>query len=102
MIYPPDCKAVGRTWKRSDIRAARQTPLKPILEALGYELEPLSDGNYQLCRLAADIVVKEHYWVNKEDGTAGNAIDFLINVQGMTFAQAMSLLRAGSEQPMPS
>ena len=80
------------TWKRSEIRAARQKPLKPVLEALGYQLQPSQDGNYQLCRLAADIVIKEHYWVNKEDGTAGNAIDFLVNVEGMTFRKAMELL----------
>ncbi|MCK5806309.1 MAG: hypothetical protein KAI66_25990 [Lentisphaeria bacterium] len=82
------------TWKRSEIRAARQKPLKSLMEALGYQLLPLQDGNYQLCKLAADIVVKDHYWVNKQDGTAGNAIDFLVNVEGMSFNQAMGLLRS--------
>jgi len=80
------------TWKRSEIRTARQRPLKPVLEALGYQLDPLPGGNYLLCRLAADIVIKDNYWVSKEDGTAGNAIDFLVNVEGMTFNKAMQLL----------
>jgi hypothetical protein len=80
------------TWKRSEIRAARQKPLKPVLEALGYQLEPLQSGNHQLCRLACHIVIKDHYWVNKEDASAGNAIDFLVNVEGMTFNKAMELL----------
>jgi len=90
------------TWNRSDIRAARQTPLKPILEALDYQLQPLPGGNYRLCRLAADIVIKDHYWVSKQDGTAGNAIDFLVEVQGMSFSQAMELLRSVSDQPPAS
>jgi len=90
------------TWTRSEIRQARQTPLKPVLEALGYQLEPLRNGNYQVCRLAVDIVVKDHYWVNKGDGAAGNAIDFLVDVQGMTFSQAMDLLCSVPEQPMAS
>ena len=80
------------TWKRSEIRAARQKPLQPLLKALGYQLDPLPAGNYHLCRLAADIVVKDHYWFNKQDGTAGNAIDFLVNVEGMSFNKAMDLL----------
>jgi len=80
------------TWNRSEIRAARQKPLKPVLQALGYQLEPLPGGNYQLCRLATDIVIKDHYWVNKDDGAAGNAIDFLVNVEGMTFNKAMERL----------
>jgi hypothetical protein len=90
------------TWKRSEIRAARQRPLKPLLEALGYQLQPRQGGNYQLCRPAADIVIKDHYWVNTEDGTAGNAIDFLVNVEGMSFNKAMELLTAGPNRPIRS
>ena len=81
-----------RPWSLAQIRAARQTPLKPLVQALGYQLEPLHNGNYQLCRLAADIVIKDHYWINKQDGAAGNAIDFLVRVEGMTFSEAMKLL----------
>lgn len=63
-----------------------------MLEAMGYQIQPLKNGNYLVCRLAAEIVIKDHYWFNKEDGSAGNAIDFLTNVEGMTFNEAMKLL----------
>lgn len=82
------------TWKRSEIRRARQTPLKPVLEELGYQLQPLRNGNYLVRHLAAEIVVKDHYWVSKDTGSAGNAIDFLVEVQGMSFSQAMDTLLA--------
>jgi len=84
-------------------------PLKPVLEALGYQLQPLRNGNYLLCRLATEIVVKDHYWVCKDQDTAegvrktsGNAIDYLIEVEGMTFSQAMEQLLSSADQPAPS
>ena len=80
------------TWKRSEIRAARQMPLKPILEGLGYRLEPRRDENYLVVGLSEEFLVKEHYWVCTDDGSAGNTIDFLVNIQGMTFSEAMHLL----------
>ena len=87
------------TWKRFEIRQARRTPLKPVLEDLGYELAPLRNGNYLLRRLATEIVVKDHFWVCRDEATAdcvrkaaGNAIDFLVEVQTMSFNQAMHLL----------
>ena len=93
-----------RPWTKAQIRQARHTPLVPILEALGYQLQPLKNGNYRLCRLATEIVVKDHYWVCKDHDTAadarkssGNAIDFLVEVEGMTFSQAMDQLRSHHE-----
>jgi len=80
------------TWKRSEIRAARQTALKPVLEQLGYRLRARDNGNYLLLGLPEEIVVKEHYWVCLDDGSAGNAIDFLVSVEGMTFKKAVELL----------
>ncbi|MFW6151927.1 MAG: hypothetical protein ACOC6C_03030 [Verrucomicrobiota bacterium] len=80
------------SWTKAQIQAARRTRLKPMLEAMGYKAQPMKNGNYLLCRLAAEIVIKDHYWINKEDGSAGDAIDFLINVENMTFNEAMELL----------
>ena len=94
--------ASRRPWTKTEIRRARQTPIKPVLEAMGYQLQPLRNGNYQLCRLATEIVVKDHYWVSKDDGSAGNAIDFLIEVEGMTFSQAMEQLRSHHEHTRPA
>ncbi len=80
------------TWKHSDIRHARQTPLKPVCEALGYRLEQLRDGNYRIDGPASKIVIKDNYWVCTDSGAAGNAIDFLVDIEGMAFRKAMRLL----------
>lgn len=87
-------------WTRAEIRTARQTPLKPVLESLGYRLSPTGQDNYMVLGLPAEVVVKDHYWVRLDDGVAGNAIDFLVKVQAMSFNQAMQTLqRAGLPQP---
>jgi hypothetical protein len=79
-------------WKRSEILRARLTPLKPLIENLGYRLEPRPNGNYAISGLAHEIVVKDHYWVCADTGAAGNAIDFLVRVKGASFHEAMRLL----------
>jgi hypothetical protein len=79
-------------WKRSDIQRARKTPLKPVLEKLGYRLEPIANDNYLLIGVPQEIVVKDHYWVCTETGSAGNAIDFLVKIRGGSFNEAMKLL----------
>ena len=79
-------------WNRSDIRRARQTPLKPLIENLGYRLEPRPNGNSVVAGLAREIVVKDHYWVCPDTGDAGNAIDFFVRVKGASFNEAMRLL----------
>lgn len=92
MIYPPDRNAVGRTWTRSEIRRARQTPLRPLLERLGYRLSPTGQDNYMVLGLPEEVVVKNNFWVRLDDGEAGNAIDFLVKIRGMSFHRAMELL----------
>lgn len=79
-------------WTKADIRRARQIPLKPVLERLGYRLEPRPNGNYAICGLAHEIVVKDHYWVCPDSGDAGNAIDFFVRVKGTSFNEAIRLL----------
>ena len=92
------------TWTRSEIRAARQAPLKPLLERMGYRLSQTGNGNYLVAGLAGEVVIKQHYWVCLEDGASGNAIDFLVKLQGKSFSDAMRLLceRAAHEQPVES
>ncbi len=51
------------TWTREQIRAARRRPLKPLLEHLGYQLNPLGDGNYRVMQMPGDIVLKHGYRV---------------------------------------
>lgn len=79
-------------WQRSEIRRARHIPLKPVLENLGYRLDQIKNGNYVVRDLPQEVVIKDHYWVSTENGSAGNSIDFLVKIRGMSFADAMSLL----------
>ena len=79
-------------WTKTDIQRAHKTPLKPVLETLGYRLEPRPDGNYAVAGLTPEIVIKDHYWVCTDDGSAGNAIDFLVKVRKGSFNEAMKLL----------
>jgi len=80
------------TWKPSEIRQARQKPLKPILESLGYRLQPLKNGNYEVLMLLADVVIKENYWFCRHTGSAGNTIDFFTVIKAMSFHQAMNII----------
>lgn len=82
------------TWNRSEIRQARQTPLKPVLERLGHQLREINNENYVVVGLAPEVVIKDHYWVCADTGAAGNAIDFLVRVKGLSFNAAMKLLLA--------
>ena len=80
-------------WTPQQIHAARRVLLKPLLEQLGYRLDPLENGNSKAYGLPREIVVKEHYWSCPGDGTGGNAIDLLVQLLGMRFNEAMSLLQ---------
>ena len=97
-------------WTPQQIRAARRIQLKPLLEQLGYRLDPLGNDNWKACGLPrpeanaqiifggnrakpGSIVVKEHYWSCPENGTGGNAIDLLTQLLGMSFSEAMNLLQ---------
>ena len=57
-----------------------------------HRLEPRPNGNYVICGLSPEIVVKDHYWVCADTGAAGNAIDFFVRVKGTSFNEAMRLL----------
>jgi hypothetical protein len=83
-------------WSAEQIRNARQAPLKPLLESLGYRQQELENGNMEVHGLPKPIIIKEHYWHCPEDGTGGNAIDLLMQVMGMSFNEAMEKL----EKPM--
>jgi len=80
------------TWTRSDIRNARRQPLRSILKKLGYLLEMREDGNSLVLNMPGKIIIKDNYWVNHEDSTAGNAIDFFVKLCGKSFSETMALL----------
>ena len=64
-------------WTPEQIRRARQTPLKPLLEQRGCPMQELKNGNWKIYGLPADIIVKETFWVCPDTGNGGNAIDLL-------------------------
>ena len=80
------------TWTKADIRNARKVILKPVLEALDYQLEHTVGENYKVMGLSRDITIKAGYWICHDDGTSGNAIDFVTKIDGKSFAQAMQIL----------
>ena len=88
----------GSAWTKADIQLARRAPLKPVLEKLGYQFQPRPNGNYAISGLTPEVVVKDHYWVCTETGSAGNAIDFFVRLKNTSFHEAMKLLT----QPLQS
>jgi len=83
----PDVSASPR-WTRDQIRAARLTPLLPLLEKRGLQLVETGGGNFQLSAFPG-LVVKDSYWRWPERELGGNAIDFLVQVLGRSFHDAM-------------
>ena len=82
-----------RSWTKAEIRAARQAPLQPVLEQLGYRLEPRPNDNYAITgQRCGEIIIKDHYWTCPGTELAGNAIDFLMRIRGATFHEAMQQL----------
>jgi hypothetical protein len=67
-------------------------PLAPLLEHLGYTLTPTGGYNDKLDAHGKRILIKAHYWRCPDDDSAGNTIDFLVKVHGLTFAKAMQLI----------
>jgi len=77
-----------KNWTREQIRAARKTPLNEVLERRGWTLRHTGAGNFVPAKHPG-IIVKDCYWRNPDADSAGNTIDFLVDVIGCSFAQAM-------------
>jgi hypothetical protein len=84
----PDRPAPAPRWSRDQIRAARLAPLVPLLEKRGLQLIEREAGNYTLPAYPG-LIVKDSYWRWPERDQAGNAIDFLMRVLGLSFHDAM-------------
>ncbi len=87
----------GPRWTRDQIRAARLAPLAPVLQKCGLQLVEREAGNFELPAYPG-LLLKDSYWRWPErnqaglsacDAQAGNAIDFFIQVMGMSFHDAM-------------
>ena len=83
--------AAKRAWTKEQIRRARRTPLAPLLRKRGYRLRKKPRGNHQV-EGEDDLVVKEHYWVWNSREARGNAIDFFMLVESVSFNEAMEIL----------
>ena len=78
----------GPRWSREQIRAARLVPLVPLLQKLGLQLSAREAGNVILPDYPG-LIVKDSYWRWPERNLAGNAIDFHVQVLGLSFQDAM-------------
>lgn len=63
-------------------------PLPPLLTKHGLQTTPLPAGNLALSAFKG-LIVKDSYWRWPEQNKAGNAIDFLVQVLGLSFNEAM-------------
>lgn len=75
-------------WSREQIRAARIASLPPLLQQRGLQLIPREADNYILPAYPG-LIVKDSYWRWPERNLAGNAIDFHVQVLGMSFHDAL-------------
>jgi hypothetical protein len=85
---PHDGRAQGPRWSREQIRAARLVALVPLLEKRGLEIIAREAGNFILPAYPG-LIVKDIYWRWPERNLAGNAIDFYVQVLGLSFHDAM-------------
>ena len=75
-------------WSREQIRAARLAPLVPLLQKRALQLIEQPAGNH-LVPAYPGLIVKDCYWRWPERNLAGNAIDFIVQVFGLSFHDAM-------------
>ena len=75
-------------WTREQIRAARVAPLVPLLQRRRLPLRERDAGNFELASHPG-LLVKDSYWRWPQRDRAGNAIDFFVQVLGMSFHDAM-------------
>jgi len=73
---------------RQQIRAARIAPLLPLLQERGLQLIARESGNFILPAYPG-LILKDNYWRWPERSLAGNAIDFHLQVLGLSFHDAM-------------
>jgi hypothetical protein len=87
-VTTPCNPRLGPRWSREQIRAARLAALVPLLQKRGLELVKREADNFILPAYPG-LIVKDGYWRWPERNRAGNAIDFHVQVLGLTFHDAM-------------
>jgi hypothetical protein len=81
-------------WSRQQIRTARVAPLVPLLQKRGLQLTELPAGNFALVSYPG-LLLKDSYWRWPQRNLAGNAIDFFVQVLGLSFNDAMRQITHG-------
>ena len=84
-------RSAAPRWTREQIRAARLVALIPLLQQRGLPLRERDAGNFEVASHPG-LLLKDSYWRWPERHLAGNAIDFCVQVLGMSFHDAMRLL----------
>lgn len=79
-------------WTSSDIETARRVPPAPLLRRKGYQLRDLGNGAWLMKERFPGLLVRGHQWFWKEARQQGNSIDFLMYLEGRTFAEIMRML----------
>ena len=80
-------------WSREQIRDARKAQLAPLIAKRGLALVELPADNFGVTAFSG-LIVKDCYWRWPERGQAGNTIDFLVQVLGLSFHEAMKTIVA--------
>ena len=75
-------------WTHQQIRAARMALLPPLLLSRGLQLIELPAGNFEVAAYKG-LLIKGSYWRWPQRNLAGNAIDFFVQVLGLSFHDAM-------------
>jgi hypothetical protein len=78
----------NQRWTRQQIRAARLAPLVGLLQKRGLQLLAREAGNFILPAYPG-LIVKDSYWRWPQRNLSGNAIDFFMQVLGLSFHEAM-------------
>ena len=93
MTNPSSKSSLGTAprWTRDQIRAARLVPLIPLLQQRRLPLRERDAGNFELASHPG-LLLKDSYWRWPERNLAGNAIDFCVQVLGMSFHDALRAL----------
>jgi len=92
-VRTPSSPSERPRWTRQQIRSARKAPLLPLLQKRQLQLLEGEAGNFQLPAFPG-LIVKDSYWRWPERHLAGNAIDFFVQVLGMSFHDAMRQITA--------
>jgi hypothetical protein len=85
---PSPKPSASTRWTREQIRTARMANLVPLLQKRGLHPVACETGNYTVPAFPG-LILKESYWRWPERNLAGNAIDFFVQVLGLSFHHAM-------------